>query len=446
MTLDHTALQSAPRLLLEATLRPLQGKRFQPTGFADLGAARFTVPNDKNSDLSVEMLLVESAQSVANRLEAAVWNEPETSYIATLNGLPFVKIDCGELGVTASPKEFHRLNSPYIWSGKDNPSAVAFREAFCREAGVKLPKKKGQQKVEAAGGENETSGVLDFKKFYKTVFKYDPNAVIHGLFLEKVAGRLRMTRLLSGFIEASDVTPAENGGTKIDNILPSPKVLGLDAKGGYGNVPFHRTEFVAKEIKAYFNFDLALMRSYGFDNDANSLLISLALLKIVLFLESGLRLRSACDLEVVGGLKCGRPSDFVVPEKKDLLTDCTQRIQALTTKSVFAHPAVTEVKWELEGKSRKTEIPGLSANTGEPTIPGDLKKLVKWTKPTKKKPVATVSISPDCTKTNEELSEILFPDDASAREALLAALVSAEGDQEDSDDTENGETPDEDQA
>ena len=33
-------LKDAPRLLMEATLRPLQGQRFQPTGFADLGPAR----------------------------------------------------------------------------------------------------------------------------------------------------------------------------------------------------------------------------------------------------------------------------------------------------------------------------------------------------------------------------------------------------------------------
>ena len=32
-------LKDAPRLLMEARLKPLQGERFQPTGFADLGPA-----------------------------------------------------------------------------------------------------------------------------------------------------------------------------------------------------------------------------------------------------------------------------------------------------------------------------------------------------------------------------------------------------------------------
>jgi CRISPR-associated protein Csb1 len=35
--IDYEILKTAPRLLLEARLKPLQGHRFQPTGFADLG-------------------------------------------------------------------------------------------------------------------------------------------------------------------------------------------------------------------------------------------------------------------------------------------------------------------------------------------------------------------------------------------------------------------------
>jgi CRISPR-associated protein Csb1 len=58
-------LANEPRLLMEAELRPLQTPRFQPTGFPDLGPARYQLHD------GTEMLLVESAQSVANRLEAA---------------------------------------------------------------------------------------------------------------------------------------------------------------------------------------------------------------------------------------------------------------------------------------------------------------------------------------------------------------------------------------
>ena len=57
-------LPNSPRLLLQVELAPVQGARFQPTGFPDVGAGVYTLPNGR------EQLLVESAQSVANRLEA----------------------------------------------------------------------------------------------------------------------------------------------------------------------------------------------------------------------------------------------------------------------------------------------------------------------------------------------------------------------------------------
>jgi CRISPR-associated protein Csb1 len=45
MTIDFSSLHTAPRLLIEADLQPLQGARFQPTGFPDLGAAVYDGPN-----------------------------------------------------------------------------------------------------------------------------------------------------------------------------------------------------------------------------------------------------------------------------------------------------------------------------------------------------------------------------------------------------------------
>ena len=64
-------LQRVPRLLMEAELKPVQGEHFQPTGFADLGPARYQLPDSDRT----EMLLVESAQSVANRLESVCWDD-----------------------------------------------------------------------------------------------------------------------------------------------------------------------------------------------------------------------------------------------------------------------------------------------------------------------------------------------------------------------------------
>lgn len=101
-------LPDAPRLLLEVDLQPAQGTRFQPTGFPDLGAATYRLAD------GTEMLLVESAQSVANRLEAACWDEAEDRLIAPLQGLPYVEVVRDGKVITNSLLEAHRLNSAYI--------------------------------------------------------------------------------------------------------------------------------------------------------------------------------------------------------------------------------------------------------------------------------------------------------------------------------------------
>lgn len=372
MTLKYAELKNTPRLLLEAELKPLQGKRFQPTGFADLGAARYTLPD------GTEMLLVESAQSVANRMELACWDEAEEKLIPELNGLPYVRVDCGELGKTNTILEFHRLNSPYIWEGAETESGNAFRKAFLDDIGLRSARKK-----KGDAGNDDVPGLLDFGKFHKAVFKWDTNSVLHGLFLEKVAGRLRMTRALSGFIEARKVVPAESGGVKNDQILPSPKQLGLSADDGFGNVPFHRTEFVAEEIKAYFNIDLALLRGYGLGESATKLLIALALFKIRRFLSTGLRLRTACDLEVIGEVKVIRPEGFPLPTDGELLSECETLIAACQTDKLFSDPAVTVVEWKRPNAGKiELELP---AGTTEPDVPDEMKKRIKWGKATKNK-------------------------------------------------------------
>jgi CRISPR-associated protein Csb1 len=196
-------------------------------------------------------------------------------------------------------------------------------------------------------------GPVDIRSLAKLILKYDPNAVIHGVFLAKkdlAGGRLRLPRLLSGFVEASDVRPAESGGVKNDRVDPSG-----DTKKGFGNVPFHRTEFVAREIKAYFNLDLALLRGYGLESDATRLLIALSLFKVRRFLSTGLRLRTACDLEVDGELTVTRPkNEFTIPEEDALIEECKALISACG--SHFADPAITEVDWKpvkKKGKSKK---------------------------------------------------------------------------------------------
>ncbi len=318
MNIDYTTLQSAPRLLIEADLKPLQGDRFQPTGFADLGAARYKAPD------GTEMLLVESAQSVANRLEMAIWDEASDDLIPELKGLPYIRVNNPDGSpLTNSILEAHRINSPYILEGSD-------RSVFDR------------LKADVAGME---IGPVKIRDLASLVLRYDANALLHGVFLAKsdlAGGRLRLMRSLSGFIEATDVRVAESGGVKNDRVNP-----GGETKQGFGNVPFHRTEFTAKQIKAYFNLDLALLRGYGLPQTANQLLICLSLFKIRRFLTHGLRLRTACDLDLVGEVAVTRPQSYSIPPESILLDEAVRLIDACgQVESLFADPRVTTVAWQ----------------------------------------------------------------------------------------------------
>ena len=113
MPLDLSPLQEEPRLLIEATLKPVQGSRFQPTGFPNLGHAVYESPDGQD-----RIVLVESAQSMANRLEAVCWDEVADDWTPALRGLPVVKVvDTQGKPLTNSLLEAHRLNSPYILEG-----------------------------------------------------------------------------------------------------------------------------------------------------------------------------------------------------------------------------------------------------------------------------------------------------------------------------------------
>ena len=353
MSLDFAALKKEPRILIEAALKPIAGTRFQPTGFPDLGPATYEAPTADGG--TVATLLVESAQSMANRLEAVCWDDATDDLAAELKGLPYVKVKLAGLGdggdTTNSLLEFHRLNSPYIMSGvtadgKPFTSVLKPELGMAPAAAAKKGKKDEAAETDGEKEPDDVAGVVNLRKFAKVCFKYDPNSLVHGVFLEKIAGRLRHPRALSAFIEASDVGRADSGGVKFDRALPKPSVAGVDAKGGYGNVPFHRTEFTARSIVAYFSLDLAQIRGYGLGDDAANLLIALALWKIRKFLDSTMRLRTACELEIDvgaegGGLKVKR-GGIALPAADELAHTIGELIKKC--KGMFGH-SPTELTW-----------------------------------------------------------------------------------------------------
>lgn len=328
MALDFNALKDSPRLLLEADLNPIQGTRFQPTGFPDLGAAEYRAPKGDG-----QMLLVESAQSMANRLEAVCWDETTEDWVEAVQGLPYVKVKQKDGSkMTNSVLEAHRLNSAYIENSDWYENEFAPKIGFVKKGKNFEPKPEYRDTP------------IDFKeRIYPALLQYDPNSLVHGVFLESIAGLIRVPRSLSAFIEAADVTVAASGGVKNDRVRPSKEMGGV-ASEGTGNVPYARDEYVAANITAYFNLDLAQIRAFGLGENVEQLLIALALFKIQRFLETGLRLRTACDLEC-DKLRPTRPESFDVPALSELEAAMPELIEAVAKEGRFNEPRVTEITY-----------------------------------------------------------------------------------------------------
>ena len=317
MPLDLTSLENEPRLLMEAALKPVQGHRFQPTGFPNLGHAVYESPDGHG-----QVVLVESAQSMANRLEVVCWDEEADDWVAPLKGLPIVKVIDGEgRPLTNSLIEAHRLNSPYILEGKDKSVLEMLRTRLAAMA----------------------IGRVDLRELAKALLEFDTNALLHGVFLAKrelAGGRLRLPRSLSAFIEAENASVAASGGVKNDGVDPSG-----DTAKGFGNVPFARDEWIAASITAYFNLDLRQIHAFGLGVEVERLLIALALFKVRKFLTVGLRLRTACDLDL-DGITITRPEGFEFPELADLEKELPGLIETVESSGHFGESPVLTVTYK----------------------------------------------------------------------------------------------------
>lgn len=326
--MNFKLLKDHSRLLIEANLTALQGTRFQPTGFPDLGAATYdiTKKDRQGNQIKVPMLLVESAQSIANRLENTIWDEAAQDLVTPLRRISYVVVQRNGKVLTNSLLEAHRLNSFYILEGKD-------RHFF------------EQLRQELSAPEE---GAVDLHQLAKVLAKYDLNSLLHGIFLAKkeiAGGRFKLARSLSGFIEAENVTVVSSGGVKNDRVNPK-----AEAKKGGGNIPYSHDEYTAEHIRAYFNLDLAQIRGYRLGTAIEDLLIAIALYKILRFLKQGLRLRTACDLEYMD-IKVQRPKDFQLPSLSELTDGLPAMVQAAS--SAFADPPVTVVQYEAEESKSK---------------------------------------------------------------------------------------------
>lgn len=314
-TIDLAVLKSVSRLLFTVPLRPQQGSRFQPTGFPSLGAATYQTAEGSS-------LLVESAQSMANRLELTCWDEARQDVVPALQGISHVRVKRKGQFFTDTLLEAHRINSPYLLEGTD--------KSFINEL------------KKALGGLSE--GPVNRRKLAEVMFQYDIGSLLHGVFLAKpdlAGGRLRLARVLSAFVEADGVRVAASGGVKNDHVNPSG-----DTKKGFGNVPFARDEYTADRIQLYVNLDLAQVRGYGLDEKATELLVLLALYKVRRLVDGEMRFRTACDLTPIRReISAEAPLGWTLPSLESLEHEVRRAIDACAGQM-----RVTEVSFEDELK------------------------------------------------------------------------------------------------
>ncbi|MDE0267693.1 MAG: type I-U CRISPR-associated RAMP protein Csb1/Cas7u [Acidimicrobiaceae bacterium] len=262
-------------------LKAVPSERFQPTGFPDLGAAKFEKPVGTEGKW-VDAILVESVQSMANRFEAVGWNEANREPVSTLSGLPWVKVvaDDGDRYLTSSRTEAHRLASAFIKDSK----TVAGEDMLTK---IK----------ELLDLTDDTP--LDMNHYARTIFALDPLCLIHGVFFAdgKWPGQPKTPRALTGFIEATDVREVYSGGVKRDDVRHSISEGARGAAEGYGSVPYPRSEYTARSIALYVSIDVKQIETYGLSPEATQLLLAIARWEVRSLLENGLRLRTACEFE-----------------------------------------------------------------------------------------------------------------------------------------------------
>lgn len=269
-------------LIIKATLKPIgDTDRFQPAGFPEVGHVIYDAPRtDKvGSRFKEKVCIVDSPASMANHLETVcVAGAGSTELHSDLTNLPFVVCQTdGDVDVVTTFTEGHRLASDYFLDATQN--GTSFRDVL----------RKDFQIVEVKKDKTYFIPPAKWWEIYKTIFKYDPNSLVHGVMFAKE--QIKISRLLTAHLEAFGASRVGRSGVKFDRL----------GKTTSGQPIFSVDEETANDIRATFIIDLALLRSYGRGenglNDAQrQLLLDLSLWKIKQLLARPFRYRTQCFL------------------------------------------------------------------------------------------------------------------------------------------------------
>ncbi|GIW56636.1 MAG: hypothetical protein KatS3mg082_3040 [Nitrospiraceae bacterium] len=358
-------LRGESPLVLVATLRPVAGlDRFQPAGFPEVGHVIYKAPRIQNGKIFEEnVCIVDSAASMANHLESVCMRSPhDFELVEELTGMPYLRCVTGEPEkgklppgkrelVVTSLTEGHRIASTYFLEGQ----LIGVTDTL--EVGPgKTTKSKGgaspqeprllqdvlvdQFGVVLPGSKKAHPPAEKWWNVFSTIFRYDPNALVHGVLFPQ--WQIKIPRVLTAHLEAFGAGRVERSGVKFDRLGQTTS----------GQPIFAVDDATAREIRATFILDVALVRSFGRKNGEAVLglnekqqefLVALALWKIQRLLEKPFRFRSGCFLECVS-LKHGLD---------DVAIDVNIR-QAIE-QAAFQNPRITDVYWPRERLYRGAE-------------------------------------------------------------------------------------------
>jgi len=304
LTIAQLLVSDGPAcLIIKAQFQPVGGQdRIQPAGFPEMGHVIYDAPrvDDKGDPTEPEKVcIVDSAASMANHLETLCFINPAAGILHTdLNGLPYVRCvtdrnyrtengvlvldpqDRHDRAVVSTLTEGHRLASDYFLDARHN--GAPFRDVLRRAFGI----------VEIKKGKTYFITPENWWTIYGTIFRYDPNSLVHGVLFAKE--QIKISRLLTAHLEAFGAARVGSAGVKFDRL----------GKTTSGQPIFSRDEETAHRIEAIFLIDLGLLRSYGhgdagLNGTQKRLLLELALWKVQRMLATPFRFRSGCHLRCV---------------------------------------------------------------------------------------------------------------------------------------------------
>src|SRR5579883_1640746 len=264
-------LERREPLVLFAYFEPVAGlDRFQPAGFPEVGHVIYKAPRSGGAVENV--CIVDSAASMANHLEAlCMRGAHDYDLVDELQGMPYLRCVTGDLEdgklslknrevVLTSLTEGHRIASTYFfgnrpkkslkWDGK-GAQRIKDDDTLCDKSFGDELAGAGNFGIRLDGNKRADPPAEKWWDVFKTIFRYDPNALVHGVLFPQ--WQIKIPRVLTAHLEAFGAARVDRSGVKFDRI----------GKTTSGQPIFAVDDTTAREIRATFILDTALVQSFG---------------------------------------------------------------------------------------------------------------------------------------------------------------------------------------